>query len=211
MFWGVLRDGMSGRISKFGRVLAGCLLAVIATVGVSCKTVEKPYDVKAYKPKNPNNVRVKISTENQVIYVLEGDRPLMVAACSVGTAATPTPKGNFTIYHKDKDRRRRSQPGRRYPMGFWCEFKSAYGIHAGWVHPAPRTKGCVRLHFDVAPKFFALVKEGTPLNIARRQPEDQTLGKNVPRPMDYADPEFPPHILNTDKMLDLYKGPLFDG
>lgn len=202
---------MIGSVSSFGRVVAGGMVAVIAMLGVSCKTVEEPYYVKAYKPNNPRDVKVKISTENQTIYVLEGDRPLMVAACSVGTAATPTPKGNFKIYLKEKKRRRRSQPGRGYPMGYWCEFKSAYGIHAGWVHPAPRTHGCVRLHFDVAPKFFALVREGTPLNIATRQPEDQTIGKNVPRPMDYADPEFPPHILNTDKMFELYGGPLFDG
>ncbi|MEZ5299097.1 MAG: L,D-transpeptidase [Verrucomicrobiales bacterium] len=127
--------------------------------------------------------------KNQVIYVMEGNRPLLVAACSVGTAKTPTPKGRFTIYSKTQKRRRISNPGSGYPMGYWCEFKSGYGIHAGWVHPAPRTHGCVRLHFNVAPKFFALVKEGTLLYIADTQPEDATIGRNVPRPQDYANPE----------------------
>ena len=96
-------------------------------------------------------------------------------------------------------------------MGFWCQFYSpAYGIHAGWVHPAPRTAGCIRLHFNVAPKFFELVRVGTPLHIAQSQPEDQTIGKNVERPMDYADAEWPPEILNTDKMFELYTGPIFE-
>lgn len=193
-------------------LLTACLAALAALLG-SCATKPKSsnYYVKAYRPQNPNNVQVKLSLKNQVIYVMEGNRPLLVAACSVGTAKTPTPKGRFTIYSKTQKRRRISNPGSGYPMGYWCEFKSGYGIHAGWVHPAPRTHGCVRLHFNVAPKFFALVKEGTPLYIADTQPEDATIGRNVPRPQDYANPEWPPHILNTDKIFHVYDGPVFDG
>ena len=50
-------------------------------------------------------------------------------------------------------------PGRYvgYPMGFWCEFAPAYGFHQGFVHPAPRTHGCIRLKGEAAPKFYALV------------------------------------------------------
>ncbi len=172
---------------------------------------DSSYYVKAYKPNNPANVRVKVSTSNQTLYVLEGDRPLMVAAVTVGTSAKPTPKGNFRIYSKQKYRRRLSQPGAGYPMGYWCEFKSAYGIHAGWVHPAPRSAGCIRMHFNAAPKFFNLVRQGTPLNIATRQPEDATIGRNVPRPRDANAKEFPPHILNTNEIFHVYKGPLYDG
>jgi hypothetical protein len=195
---------------------AAALALATAGLGTSCKTTEspgqaKPYYVKAYRPNNPADVRVKISLANQAIYVLEGDRPLLVAACSVGTAATPTPRGNFRIYSKQMKRRRNSQPGAGYPMGYWCEFAPAYGIHAGWVHPAPRTHGCVRLHFNAAPKFFNLVREGTPLNIAHHQPEDATIGRDIERPADYNAPEWPPHILNTDQVFHLYQGPLFDG
>ena len=96
-------------------------------------------------------------------------------------------------------------------MGYWCEFKSGYGIHQGWVHPGPRTAGCVRLHYNAAPKFFEIVPRGTPLNISYTQPEDATIGKNVPRPLDYNDPEWPPSVLNTNKVFHLYKGPLTDG
>lgn len=171
------------------------------------------YYVKAYRPTNPNNVRVKVSLANQAIYVMEGDRPLMVAACTVGTSATPTPRGNFKINSKQKFRRKVTQPSRGYPMGYWCEFKNAaYGIHAGWVHNHPRSHGCIRLHFNAAPKFFNLVRVGTPLNIAYSQPEDATLGQNIRRPRDGVETvkEFPPHILGTNEVFNLYKGPLFD-
>ncbi len=197
--------------------------------GVSCETTKKyerkpqglatgyptpgfdsSYYVKAYRPNNPANVRVKVSIANQTLYVMEGDRPLMVAACTIGKPSSPTPRGNFKIYSKQKHRRRISQPSAGYPMGYWCEFKSAYGIHAGWVHPGPRSAGCIRLHFNAAPKFFNLVRVGTPLNIAYSQPEDATIGQNVPRPRDASAPEFPSSILNSNEVFNLYKGPLFD-
>jgi hypothetical protein len=185
----------------------------VAVAFSNCATTQKrtPYYVKAYRPNNPSAVKVKVSLDKQVLYVMEGDRPLMVAACSIGTSKNPTPRGNFTIYSKTKNRRRISQPSAGYPLGHWCEFKPGYGIHGGWVHPAPRSHGCIRLHFNAAPKFFNLVREGTPLNVAYSQPEDRSIGQNVPRPQDYNDPEFPPSILNTDKIFNLYKGPLYDG
>ncbi|MDA7643664.1 L,D-transpeptidase [bacterium] len=172
---------------------------------------DSSYYVKAYRPTNPANVRVKVSTSNQSVYVMEGNKPLMVLACTVGKASSPTPKGHLRIRSKQKYRRRQSQPGRGYPMGYWCEFKSAaYGIHAGWVHNAPRSAGCIRLHFNAAPKFFNLVRVGTPLHIATVHPEDATIGQNILRPRDAAAPEFPPSIQNTNEVFHIYKGPLFD-
>ncbi len=76
-----------------------------------------------------------------------------------------------------------------YPMAFWCEFKPEYGFHQGYVWPVPRSHGCLRLHHNVAPKFFALVHVGTPVDIAQTQPEDATIGANVQRPTDYNDPD----------------------
>jgi len=210
------------------------LLAAACLTLASCtttRTAERvPYDVPAYRPTDPSKVRVLVSLENQALYVMEGDKPLLVTACNVGrpgaNGSSLTPTGNFTIYSKQPHRRkftggylvndstgtmRAGGPGDRrageryvgYPMGYWCEFKPAYGIHAGWVHPTPRTAGCIRLHFNVAPKFYALVRQGTPLNIARTQPQDQTIGANLKRPMDYADPEFPPEILLTRKIFQV--------
>ena len=89
-----------------------------------------------------------------------------------------------------------------YPMAFWCEFKPEYGFHQGYVWPVPRSHGCLRLHHNVAPKFFALVHDGTPVNIARTQPEDATIGANVQRPTDYNDPDPAPSYMASNKVFE---------
>ena len=138
-------------------IFTGCETSRVASGG--------PYHVTAYKPNDPSKVVVKVSLSKQNVYVMEGDRCLMSVACSVGIPSKPTPRGNFTIYRKEEDKRSGSYgfrvqgdrvvpaeagsniPGRYvgYPMGFWCEFAPAYGFHQGFVHPVPRTHGCIRL------------------------------------------------------------------
>ena len=77
------------------------------------------YHVTAYKPHDPSKVKVKLSTSTQNLYVMEGDRLLMAAQANVGKPGAPTPHGNFTIYSKQKERRRQSEPDRGYPMAYW--------------------------------------------------------------------------------------------
>jgi len=185
------------------------------------------YDAVAYKPHNPDNVRVKVSLQNRAVYVMEGSRPLLVTATAIGTPSNPTPKGNFRIFNKIAKKRsnsygfsvngdsirpvKRSQATGRYvgfPMAWWAEFHPAYGFHEGSVWPTPRTHGCLRLHKNVAPKFFALAKMGTPVSIAETQPEDATLGRNLRRPTDYADPDPANSVLISDRIFTEPSGPL---
>lgn len=185
------------------------------------------YDAVAYKPQNPDSVRVKVSLQNRAVYVLEGDRPLLVTATAIGTPSNPTPKGDFRIFNKIAKKRsgsygfsvnggsivpcKASQATGRYvgfPMAYWVEFHPAYGFHEGSVWPTPRTHGCLRLHKNVAPKFFALTRLGTPVNIAETQPEDATLGRNLRRPTDYADPDPPASVLISDAIFTAPSGPL---
>jgi hypothetical protein len=169
------------------------LLAAVATLAFgACATrsTGSAYSVKAYAPNNPDNVRVKVSTSTQHIYVMEGDRLLMGVQGCVGANGT-TPLGNFRIGSKIKNKRRVSEPDRGYPMAYWCEFKPAYGFHEGFVHPRPRTHGCIRLHREAAARLFALVKVGTPVNIASSQPEDAKYGSSV-RPLDQSKDPDPP-------------------
>jgi len=169
---------------------------------------KKSYSVKAYKPKNPNNVKVRVSTSTQNIYVMEGDRLLMAVQGCVGTTQTPTPKGNFTINRKIKNKRRISQPGAGYPMAYWCEFLPAYGFHEGFVHPRPRTHGCIRMHKEAAARLFALVKIGTPVNIATTQPQDAQYGHLV-QPLDQsADPDPPMSQMMSPSWFTDPAGPL---
>jgi len=203
-------------------LLAGCTTGRVAGGG--------PYHVTAYRPHDPSAVRVKVSLSKQNIYVMEGDRCLMAVACSVGIPAKPTPRGTFRIYSKQEEKRSGSYgfrvqgsrvvpadaganvPGRYvgYPMGFWCEFAPAYGFHQGFVHPYPRTHGCIRLHGEAAPKFFALMRIGTPVNIATSQPEDETLGPKVQRVDDSKAPDPPASLMVTSGAFQKPSGPLLE-
>lgn len=200
---------------KISRFVTGAAGALVLTLLGGCvtPTPSNPNPV-AYKPHNPANVRVKVSLSKEQVYVMEGDRPLLVAATCVGTSSKGvTPCGNFTVFRKEAHKRsgtygyylsggtyRAAEVGHGsgtyigHPMAYWVEFKPGYGFHQGDVWPVPHSYGCLRLHKNVAPKFFALVQEGTPVSIAQSQPEDLTIGRNVPRPVDYNDPDPDPSI-----------------
>jgi hypothetical protein len=210
-----------------------CLLALAGLASLtSCTTMAPPsageYHVTAHKPHDPSKVRVDVSLSKQNVYVMEGDRCLMAVATSVGVPKKPTPRGHFTIYNKIENKRSGSYgyrvqgdrvvpaeagsnvPGRYvgYPMGYWCEFAPAYGFHQGFVHPYPRTHGCLRLKGEAAPKFFALVRIGTPVNIAETQPEDATLGSSVRRVDDSKAPDPNPRLMITSAAFQKPEGPL---
>jgi lipoprotein-anchoring transpeptidase ErfK/SrfK len=188
------------------------------------------YHVTAHRPHDPSAVRVKVSLAQQNVYVMEGDRCLMAVATTVGIPAKPTPKGNFTIYSKQENKRSGSYGFRvqgdriipaeaganisgnyvGYPMGYWCEFSPSYGFHQGYVHLHPRSHGCLRLKGEAAPKFFAMVKIGTPVNIANTQPEDATLGPKIQRVDDSKTPDPPNRVSISAAAFQKPSGPLFD-
>lgn len=216
--------------------------AVLAAASLSSCTNTSPggagmaaynaYDRPAKTPKNPSNVRVKVSIKNQMAYVLEGNEALLVMPVGVGKAGSPTPTGNFRIFRKNH-RQRANTHGFAYkgsdirqtylaqkpsgfafkgtPMPYWCEFKPAYGFHTGWMKPYPCTHGCLRMHHNVSPKFFKLVSQGTPVNIAHSQPEDATLGRDIPRPPDSSPlADFHPSFYLSDGAFTHHKKPNFE-
>ena len=213
-------------------LIAGTAIGFALLTGCTTLTTTNPknYQVVAYKPRNPGAVRVKVSLENRMVYVMEGNRPLLVTPTTIGKSGAVTPTGSFHV--SDKIRRKRSatygfwanggdvRPGTSdhapgsgyhyvgYPMAYWVEFAPAYGFHQGPVWPIPHSHGCLRLHPNAAPKFFELVKTGTPVNIAQSQPEDQTIGKNVPRPTDYVNPDPPGVYMVSDAVFAPIPGPL---
>jgi hypothetical protein len=212
--------------------LVGALAAV--SLAPSCAVTKKLAgnpDPPAYRPGNSSNVVVKVSLEKQQIYVMEGNRPLLVAATCGGTPDHPTPTGNFRVFLKNPTKRSNTYgfhvfsngnivPGKSsqtpsgaryvgYPMPYWVEFQSGYGFHEGYVHPAGRSHGCLRLHKNTAYKFFALVNNGTRVNIARTQPEDATIGRNVPRPTDFLDPDPPGSYLISPSAVAGSSKPVF--
>ena len=208
--------------------LAGCSSTETASRGV---LTTDSYDVSAYRPSGNGQVRVKVSTSNQAVYVMEGSEPLLVSAINVGKPGSPTPKGNFRVTGKEANRRNRTYgmwvrgqevvggkssqrpPGSGwkfigYPMPYWVEFLPAYGFHAGFVHLAPRSHGCIRIPRHVAPKFFQLVQPGTPINIATTQPEDATLGANLDRPDDRSVPDPPVSFMASQQPYSWHNTPV---
>jgi hypothetical protein len=168
---------------------AGAVLLTSCSTGPSASSGN--YRVTAYRPHDPSKVKVKLSTSTQNLYVMEGDRLLMAVQSNVGKPGAATPTGHFTIYNKEKNRRRASEPDRGYPMAYWCEFKPAYGFHEGFVWPVPHTHGCVRLHREAAARLFALTRIGTPVEIATSLAEDKKYGSMVRRLDQSRDPDPP--------------------
>jgi hypothetical protein len=189
------------------------------------------YDRPAKLPGNPSAVKVKVSLSKQRVYVMEGSEMLMVMPVSVGYAHSPTPTGNFRIYSKEAKRRAnthgyasngsqvrkvklKDRPAgwsfKGTPMPYWCEFKSAYGFHMGWVKHTPCTNGCIRMHENLAPKFFRLVSVGTPVSISYNQPEDAEHA-NIPLPPD-AGPlnDYPAEMYLGDGYFSRHKKPEFE-
>jgi L,D-transpeptidase catalytic domain len=193
-----------------------CLCAAAALFLTSCGTMSRvssgSYHVVAHKPHDPSKVQVKLSLATQFLYVVEpdkeGDRLLMAVQGNVGKPGAATPTGNYTIYNKEKHRRRQSEPDRGYPMAYWCEFKPAYGFHEGFVHPAPHTHGCVRLHREAAARLFALTRIGTPVIIQNSLPEDKKWGSEVRRLDQSRDPDPPRSLMLSEGWFKDPPGPL---
>jgi hypothetical protein len=189
-----------------------CLCAAAALFLTSCGTMSTVssgnYHVIAHKPNDPSKVVVKLSLKTQNLYVMEGDRLLMAVQGNVGKPGAATPTGDFTIYNKEKKRRRASEPDAGYPMAYWCEFKPAYGFHEGFVHPYPHTHGCVRLHREAAARLFALTRIGTPVHIADSLPEDREFGSQVRRLDQSKDPDPPRSYMMSDAWFKDPPGPL---
>jgi hypothetical protein len=170
------------------------------------------YHVDAYAPTDSSKVAVYVSLRSKIVYVMEGDKPLMVTPVSIGVPSNPTPTGHFTVTAKDPTKRSgeygfwvngsdiypgSSGQGRSgyhyvgYPMANWVEFEPGYGFHEGYVWPVPRSHGCIRLDRNASVKFSKLVHIGTPVTIANSLPYDDTIGRNIDHPTNYRDPDPP--------------------
>jgi hypothetical protein len=212
-----------------GAFFSSCATAPKASSG-NLKAYQS-YDRPTKLPSNPSNVRVKVSLSKQRTYVMEGSEILLSMPVSVGAPGASTPSGTFRIFNKEAKRRANTHgyaysgnnvkktmlssrpPGWSFkgtPMPYWCEFSPAYGFHTGWVKHHPCTHGCIRMHENLAPKFFRLVGIGTPVSIAYSQPEDATHG-NIPLPPDAGPlPDYPTSMYVGDGYFNQHKSPQYN-
>ena len=200
----------------FASILSVCATGALMALLSNCASMSTGgaqystnYDPPAHRPQNPHNLRVKVSTGREAVYVMEGSRVLMATPCSVGTAHAPTPSGHFTIYAKNFDRRSHSY--KDYPMPNWCEFAPAYGFHWGFVKPYPCTHGCIRLPKMAAAKFYQMVPVGTPVEIGPVMLEDATVGTTLPRLDDSTLPDPPNSYMMSNQVFEdaKYKGNIY--
>ncbi|MEM1083572.1 MAG: L,D-transpeptidase [Verrucomicrobiota bacterium] len=218
------------------RLCASLLLLVLAACsgeyrGPSGFEVYNAYDRPATRPSDPAAVRVKVSTSRQRAYVMEGDKMLLAMPVSVGAPDTPTPLGDFRVTRKDRDHRdpengfaysgsktkktpRHKKPAgwafKGHPLPYWVEFRPGYGFHAGWIKHVTTTNGSIRVHHNLAPKFYVLVRKGTPINISTSQPEDADFA-DIPLPPDAGPmPDFPAEFYLGDEAFSYHKEPSFE-
>ncbi len=162
------------------------------------------YDRPAKLPENPSAVIVKVSLSRQRAYLMEGGKMLMSMPVSIGAPETPTPTGDFRISEKEWKRRDGGTP-----LPYWCGFKPGYGFHTGWLKHHPCTNGCIRMHENLAPKFFRMVSIGTPVSISYRQPEDAEWA-DMPLPPDAGPlPDYEPGMYTGDGYFSHHKIPEF--
>nr|WP_303646190.1 DUF5719 family protein [Candidatus Solincola tengchongensis] len=114
-----------------------------------------------------------VSLAEQKLYCLENGRVVYVFLVSSGTAANPTPTGNFRILYHDY-----THPIPKYPgtvCYYWMGFYQDYALHAWPVYDGvqgdysglgrPASHGCVRLDPRLAHIPYYWAPDGTPLSI----------------------------------------------
>jgi len=213
IFWRMSRN--QSTMNRLSNIFSALATLTVAIAFSSCSMPSKSGTAFSFDPsvKKPTGaVKIHISTGAQRVYVTQGDEVLLATPCSVGTTATPTPKGEFRIQSKTRHRRRASSPGAGYPMTYWMSFYSpAYGMHWGFVKPYPCTHGCVRLPLNSARKIFDMVKVGTPISVSSSKPWDSTIGAKLPVLDDSALPNPPSSYLMSPQVFsDAEKGKLWN-
>jgi hypothetical protein len=202
--------------------LTSCLLGGCASMGGGGETSN--YHVAAYEPASHSDVHVYVSLDARMVYVMEGDKALLVTPCSIGVPGNPTPTGEFRVSDKNPTKRSgeygfwtngsdtyagSSGSGRSgyhyvgYPMAYWVGFAPGFGFHEGYVWPVPRSHGCLRLHKNAVVKFYHLVDIGTPVTIRNSLPFDDTLGRTALHPSDYKDPDPPSSFMISPEYFDM--------
>ena len=83
------------RALYIGTAIAFALLTGCETFSTALSG--KKYEVAAYKPRNPDAVRVKVSLQTRMVYVMEGNRPLLVTPTTIGKAGATTPTGSCLV------------------------------------------------------------------------------------------------------------------
>jgi lipoprotein-anchoring transpeptidase ErfK/SrfK len=104
--------------------------------------------------------RVEVDLNRQVLFLYENGALSKIIAVSSGTAETPTPTGDYSIYSQSTGWET-SALGQLYNSQY---FTGGYAIHGSHSVPAqPASHGCVRIPMTAADWFPNHVSIGTPV------------------------------------------------
>jgi lipoprotein-anchoring transpeptidase ErfK/SrfK len=188
------------------RQIGALCLFTAALILSACRT---PQPAAAQNPAQPvpeplyewrgdeiqGKVRLKISLQEQKAHIFKNDQDVGWTRVATGLSTHPTPRGEFTIMEKQKEKfsskygvivnsegnvidgdaavgREKIPDGCRFvaaPMPFWMRLTGfGVGMHAGSIpHPGyPASHGCIRLPEYMARKLFENAPVGTPVIIS---------------------------------------------
>jgi lipoprotein-anchoring transpeptidase ErfK/SrfK len=110
-----------------------------------------------------SGTRIEVHLNRQVVLLVKGHRVERAIHVSTGAVATPTPKGKFHVYRKE----RRSWS---VPFSVWLPwasyFNSGIAFHGYAEVPAYQAShGCVRVPLGEAPTVYAFARLGVPIRV----------------------------------------------
>jgi len=160
--------------------------AVVAVpMGESASTVESTPaggSARPWKPavlvKPENDLRYRLPAGqrraltifigSQTFEYVEDGQVFLSGRVSSGTAAHPTPKGEFRVLNKDINKRSGKYTNgldENTPMPYSLQFSGPYFVHEGWVPGYADSHGCVRLDYEDARLLYDRIRVGDPVTI----------------------------------------------
>lgn len=132
------------------------------TDAVTAQIMATQADPPPLVPGDTSANKVEIDLRRQVLFLYEGGTLSRILPVSSGTSKTPTPTGDFRIYHQSQGWET-SPLGRLYNSQY---FVGGYAIHGALSVPSePASHGCVRIPMTAADWFPQHVAIGTPVHI----------------------------------------------
>ncbi|NLH08643.1 MAG: L,D-transpeptidase [Chloroflexi bacterium] len=148
----------------------------------------------------PEEKRIEVDLDNQVVTCFEYDHPVFSARCATGTAFRDeegrrleffTPRGEFRVWHKRPSRRMTGgeSANDRYdlPGVPWCTFFTASGVgfHGTYWHNdygKPRSHGCVNLTPEAAKWIYRWIEPYTGHDVEAffvKEPEEREIATRI--------------------------------
>ncbi|HEX2906771.1 MAG TPA: L,D-transpeptidase family protein [Phototrophicaceae bacterium] len=144
------------------------LLYVGQELSIPAAGMYEPTAADAPIPSTSTGKAIVVEVDNQRIYAYENGQLVHSHLVSTGLPATPTVKGDYSIYVKyvadDMQGPDYFLPQVPYTMYFF----QGYGIHGTYWHNSfgrPMSHGCVNLPTDEAEWFFNWAEVGTPVRV----------------------------------------------